>query len=75
MIYTNCEKTMRNITFDHPTMVKFHVEEEDDSIAHGGIAFNQNIICGCCGGIFEFDDCDMIETLSWTNISDEIIED
>lgn len=75
MIYTNCEKTMKNIAFDHPTMVKFRAEGEDYSVVHGGIAFGKNIICGCCGGIFKFDDCLEVETLSWINISDEIIGD
>lgn len=72
MKYTNCEETMKDVTFDCPKMVKFHVEGEDDSVTWGGIAFGKNIICGCCGGIFEFDDCDMVEILSWANISDEI---
>lgn len=75
MKYTNCEETMKDITFDCPTMVKFHAEGEDASVVHGGIALGKNIICGCCGGVFEFDDCDMVETLSWSwvDISDEIM--
>ena len=73
MKYINCEKTMKDVVFYRPTMVKFHAEGEEDSVVYGGIAFDKNIICGCCGGTFEFDDCDMVETLSWINISDEIM--
>ena len=43
----------------------------------GGIQLdNGDIICGCCGGLFEADDPDIevIKTYDeWVNISDEII--
>ena len=71
MIFTNCSKTMEGFNFDAPTQVKFMVEGEDDY--KGGIAFNDYIICGCCGGIIAFEDCEVIETLSWEDISNEIV--
>ena len=43
----------------------------------GGIQLdNGDIICGCCGGVFEADDPDIeiIEVFNdWVSISDEII--
>lgn len=33
----------------------------------------QYIICGCCGGLFEPEDVEIIRVLEWLPISDEII--
>lgn len=33
----------------------------------------QSVICGCCGGIFEPDDVEIIRKLEWLSISQEII--
>ena len=73
MFFTNCASTMEGFVFDTPTMVKFHTA--DDEHPFGGIAFGSQIICGCCGGIVPFEDCDYIETLPWIPISDEILGD
>ena len=32
-----------------------------------------NVICGCCGGIFEANEVTIIRTLDWLSISEEII--
>lgn len=37
--------------FEVPTQVKFW--DVDDGHYSGGIAYRGEIICGCCGGIFE----------------------
>ena len=37
--------------FDHPTQVMFW--DEDNHMFNYGIAYKDEIICGCCGGVFE----------------------
>ena len=43
-----------NRYFDVPTQVYFWDFDGNHWLA--GIAWNQNIICGCCGGVFEIDE-------------------
>ena len=52
--------------------VKFHEIGEDIEI--GGILLNNgNIICGCCGGLFEPEDVEIIrEYENWIDLSEEI---
>jgi len=55
-----------------PTQVKFYLDGE----WKGGIAYRDEIICGCCGGIqelSEFEDDEVVDYESWISISDEII--
>lgn len=45
---------------------------------HGGILItegnDQYIICGCCGGVFEIEDVEIVEEFpNWIDISDSII--
>lgn len=67
--------------FEVPTQVKFY--DADSGMFQGGIAYGDEIICGCCGGIFEVDeviegakragvDLD-IRIMSWVDISEEIL--
>lgn len=68
------------MTFDRPTQVKFLDGDTENYI--GGIAFEDKIICGCCGCIFEIDDLieeadptdprPVIVSLEWVDISNEI---
>ena len=64
--------------------VKFRSNIDDDIVESkeevvGGIAVYENnkklqyVICGCCGGIFEPNECEIVEVLQWLPISDEII--
>lgn len=54
--------------------VKFKAKDEDEIL--GGILIdNEYVICGCCGSVFEKDDVEIIQTLKWIPISDEIIGD
>lgn len=65
--------------FERPTQVMFLDEEGTHQF---GIAYEDYIICGCCGGIFYIDDviADMpkgykqviYEYDTWSNLSDEI---
>ena len=59
--------------FEKPTQVKFL--DRDNNKWVGGIAYHDEIICGCCGGIFEIDEFadHEIVTYDWINISEEII--
>lgn len=67
--------------FEVPTQVKFYEAAEEDYI--GGIAYKNEIICGCCGLVFEISDViaeaeeDGIEEpiikLPWIDIQSEII--
>ena len=76
MIYTDCEKSMEGLNFNKPTQVKFKLNEMYDNEGPlGGIAYEDKILCGCCGGFFEFADCIEVETLPWVNISNEILGD
>ena len=64
--------------FENPTQVKFYDQFCKDY--KFGIAYRDEIICGCCGGIFEIDeiieecpkDIQPIITLKWIDITDSI---
>lgn len=66
--------------YNEPTQVKFY----DGLEFVGGIAYQNYIICGCCGGIFQIEDViemakandihfdDAIVELEWVSIEEEI---
>ena len=62
---------MNKIFFEKPAQVKF--QELDGGINYG-IAFGDNIICGCCGGVFPIDNEVSIlkEYDFWVSLHDEI---
>lgn len=55
-----------------PTMVKFEDPDNDGWLY--GIAFHDEIICACCGGIFEIVDLNsdglQIVDLDWVSFED-----
>ena len=61
-----------------PTQVKFY--DADSGRYIGGIAYDDYIICGCCGGIFEIaevlgcapEGTEPIIDLEWTDIAHTI---
>lgn len=67
--------------FEVPTQVKFYEAAEEDYI--GGIAYRNEIICGCCSSVLEISNViaeaeeDGIEEpiikLPWIDIQSEII--
>ncbi len=66
--------------FDVPTQVKFWDVDGDHYV--GGIAYHDEVICGCCGGIYEISEIykfapDEINPLviynNWVDIQAEII--
>ena len=44
----------RRVFFEKPTQVRFWECAEQDYV--GGIAYEDKIICGCCGGILEIEE-------------------
>lgn len=60
--------------YNAPTQVRFikSVDVVDEPRWIGGIAFQNYIICGECGGIVSLEDVENIEELPWCDISDEI---
>ena len=43
--------------YDQPTQVKFlDIDAKNCCFWQGGIAYGTEIICGCCGGVFEIAD-------------------
>ena len=63
--------------YEVPTQVKF-LESADAAVEPrwiGGIAFENKVICGECGGVVELDDIVDIVELPWVSISEEILGD
>ena len=78
-----CAPDKRTLYYDIPTQVKFFDFGSEEPYWIGGIAFQDVIICGCCGAIIEISDLydeaeetglgeDPIKALRWIDISDEI---
>lgn len=74
--------------FNVPTQVKFldydyefaQGETEEDRPFLGGIAYQDYVICGCCGGVSKIEELRNIDWLDlnftefdWINLSGEII--
>lgn len=62
--------------FEIPTQVRWY--DEENEMFHGGIAFGDVIICGCCGGIIELDEIDLDKLTTydfWVNLDEEICGD
>ncbi len=68
--------------FDRPTQVGF-ADPDNPGDWLVGIAYRDEIICGCCGGVFNIDDviematedgvrCAIHEYPEWNDIADEI---
>ena len=59
--------------YEKPTQVRWF--DDVDGIWVGGIAYRDEIICGCCGGILElseFEDGEVFEYEDWIDIQEEI---
>ena len=51
--------------------VKF--KDFEGNILGGIMIDNKFVICGCCGGVFEMEEIEILEVYKvWLNISDEI---
>ena len=61
-------KSNRVFRYDKPTQVKFlDIDVEDEIFWQGGIAYGTEIICGCCGGVFEIADI----YADWNEVKDD----
>ena len=58
--------------YDVPTQVKWMDEEGD---IHGGIAFDDTIVCACCGGVVPLDEANILAELEWMDLDNEILGD
>lgn len=63
--------------YEVPTQVKFieNADIVDDPHWIGGIAYQDYVICGECGGIIDLEDLADIIELPWVDITYEIIGD
>ena len=61
--------------FDKPTQVVFTFYNGECYERCAGIAYHDEIICGCCGGIFEMEDVVIEKGLSWVSLCEEICPD
>ena len=65
--------------YDEPTQVIFKINNGAGEELCSGIAYCGEIICGCCGGVFFFDDPEqkvtVLKELSWVDLSEEILGD
>lgn len=63
--------------FETPTQVMFWQDREkmhENNIDYFvGIAYHDEIICACCGGIVEINEVENIETFPWVDITDAIL--
>lgn len=68
--------------FEHPTQVAFWDGENNHYV--GGIAYHDEIICGCCGGVMEIEEvieftpegvAPIVEYAIWVNVSSEIMDE
>lgn len=62
-----------NQYFDKPTQVKFFEPNEGEWCY--GIAYKNEIICACCGSVFEIEEVSIIKPLTWVGFGDWIKED
>lgn len=65
--------------FETPTQVLFK-QDKETMLENGaewfaGIAYHDEIICGCCGGIVEIEEVEQIQTLPWIDITEAIAGD
>lgn len=67
------EIPMNEKYFDIPTQVHFFVPFTSEWCY--GIAYHNEIICACCGGIFELDEVESVTKLTWIGFAEDIADD
>ena len=66
---------MKNF-YEKPTQVAFiEKDDEEDRLTNYGIAFQETVICACCGGVFELAEVEIVKELAWIPFKDEIKEE
>lgn len=65
-----------NKNFNYPTQVVFTFNNGDYYERCSGIAYHNEIICGCCGGTFDLEDVsseiEIEKELPWVSLAEEI---
>ena len=59
--------------YERPTQVRWFDSVQKRWI--GGIAYKNELVCGCCGGVYEldeFEEGEVVELGNWVNIEEEI---
>lgn len=60
--------------FTNPKQIRFYLINDNEKIELGGIAYEDFIICGCCGGILPIAGTKILEIYDyWVSLSNEII--
>jgi hypothetical protein len=62
--------------YEYPTQVAFLIAGEDGNIERSaGIAYKDEIICGCCGCVFGLNEIlEITDEYTWINFIEEIGE-
>lgn len=55
--------------YDIPTMVIYRDDEKEECV---GIAYHDEVICLCCGGIAELEEITIVRELDWVDVSREV---
>ena len=57
--------------------VKFIDKNEEENNVYGGILMDDgNVICACCGGVFEPEDIEIVEEYDvWVDFTESILGD
>jgi hypothetical protein len=60
--------------YNYPTQVLFRCKTDDiyEEEWLAGIAYCDEVICGCCGAVISCEDIEFIEELKWVEIHREI---
>lgn len=59
--------------YNVPTQVAFIYPDDASKEISYGIAYKNEIICGCCGNVFELGDyIEVLEELPWISLREEI---
>lgn len=60
--------------FINPKQIRFYLINDNKKIELGGIAYQDFIICGCCGAIIPIDCTKILEVYdNWVSLSNKII--
>lgn len=59
--------------FETPMQVLYYEKEDETHAEYAGIAYNDYIICGGCGGVIPLEEVEIVKIYSnWQNLSNAI---
>lgn len=65
-IFMDGEEVEAPTHFDRPTEVTFY-DDEERRFKLRGIAYHDEVICLCCGGVYELDEVEIVEMFGGDN--------